>query len=439
LFGHVVQSIDETLARAAQSRVEVEGVGVSAFASSVLGLDGEGRACTPVYTYADTRNSDDAKALREDVDVAAILDRTGTPLHASYLPARFRWLRRTNPDLISRVARWVTFAEYMFESFFARPCGLSLSLAAWSGLLDRRRLIWDEGLLGSVGIDAAVLGRIDCENDPVVGLASPWISRWPLLARVPWFPALGDGLCSNLGTAGIDERAVVINVGTSAAVRTVVPGPVSEVPQGLWEYRVDRAHSLLGGAESNGGNVSTWFRETLAGLGDHEIDDVLSTETPDSHGLTVLPFFTGERSPGWNDGARATVHGLRLTTRPVDLLVAALEGVSFRLAAIYALLAPMVGETPRVRVSGGALHRSSRWTALLADVLGCSVVRSEAGEPTSRGAAIWALESLGYPSIREFDCDGVRFDPDPDRHDIYLAAQARQQQLYRQISACGTE
>ena len=218
-----------------------------------------------------------------------------------------------------------------------------------------------------------------------------------------------------------------------------MPGPVSEVPQGLWEYRVDRAHSLLGGAESNGGNVSTWFRETLAGLGDHEIDDVLSTETPDSHGLTVLPFFAGERSPGWNDGARATVHGLRLTTRPVDLLVAALEGVSFRLAAIYALLAPMVGETPRVRVSGGALHRSSRWTALLADVLGFSVVRSEAGEPTSRGAAIWALESLGYPSIREFDCDGVRFDPDPDRHDIYLAAQARQQQLYRQISACGTE
>ena len=74
LFGHVVQSIDETLARASQSHVEVEGVGVSAFASSVLGLDSDGRACTPVYTYADTRNSDDAKALREDVNGAASLD-----------------------------------------------------------------------------------------------------------------------------------------------------------------------------------------------------------------------------------------------------------------------------------------------------------------------------------------------------------------------------
>lgn len=439
LFGHVVQSIDETLARASQSHAEVEGVGVSAFASSVLGLDSDGRACTPVYTYADTRNSDDAKALREDVNGAASLDRTGTPLHASYLPARFRWLRRTNPDLCSRVARWVTFAEYMFESLFARPCGLSLSLAAWSGLLDRRRLVWDEGLLGSVGIDAALLGRIDCENDPVVDLASSWVSRWPLLARAAWLPALGDGLCSNLGTAGTDERAVVINVGTSAAVRTVVPGPVSEVPNGLWEYRVDRTRSLLGGAESNGGNVSTWFRETLSGLGDHEIDELLSTEAPDSHGLTILPFFSGERSPGWNDGARATVHGLRLTTRPVDLLLAALEGVSFRLAAIYALLAPVIGETPHVRVSGGALHRSSRWTALLADVLGCSVVRSEVGEPTSRGAAIWALESLGYASLQEFDCEGVRFDPDPDRHEIYLEAKARQQQLYRQIAAHGTE
>ena len=73
-----------------------------------------------------------------------------------------------------------------------------------------------------------------------------------------------------------------------------------------------------------------------------------------------------------------------------------------------------------------------------ADVLGCSVVRSEVGEPTSRGAAIWALESLGYASLQEFDCEGVRFDPDPDRHEIYLEAKARQQQLYRQIAAHGT-
>ena len=437
LLGHVVESIDLVLVQATVLNAEIEGVGVCAFASSVLGVDGQGRACTPVYTYADTRNSDDARALRDEWDVAASYDRTGTPVHSSYLPARFRWLRRTQPGLMNRVVRWMTFSEYMFEAFFGQPCGLSLSLAAWSGLLDRRRLVWDEGLLGSLGIDVQTLGRIDFENDPAVDLVSPWAGRWPLLSQAAWFPALGDGLCSNLGTAGTDECAVVFNVGTSAAVRAIVPGPVAVVPKGLWEYRFDRGRSLVGGAESNGGNVSTWFREMLSGLGDGEIDDLLSAEAPGSHGLTVLPFFAGERSPGWNDGARATVHGLRLTTRPVDLLLAGLEGVSFRLAAIYALLTPVIDETHSVKVSGGALRRSSHWTALLADVLGRSITRSEVAEPTSRGAAIWALQSLGYAPVREFDCEGLRFDPDPGRHSIYVEAQARQQQLYRQVTESG--
>ena len=90
-----------------------------------------------------------------------VYDRTGTPIHASYLPARLCWLRRTQPHVVRQVAGWITFAEYAFRRLFGRPCGLGLSLAAWSGILNRRELDWDLAMLGALNVGPELLGDID--------------------------------------------------------------------------------------------------------------------------------------------------------------------------------------------------------------------------------------------------------------------------------------
>ena len=438
LFDRLAQAIDIALQRLGPRANVIQGVSASVFASSVLGVNAAGEPRTPVYTYADTRCADDAAVLRQEWDVAAAYDRTGTPIHASYLPARLRWLRRTQPHLFRQVARWITFAEYVAQRLFGRPGGLGLSLAAWSGMLNRRELDWDPATLGALNVNASTLGAIDPDGEPLCGLVAPWRQRWPAVADIPWFPALGDGLCSNLGTAPGKPDAIVFNIGTSAAVRALVSGPVRSVPAGLWEYRVDRSRSLLGGAESNGGIVVAWLRDLLRGVRGDDPDDVIAHLPPDGHGLTVLPFLAGERSPGWDDAARATIHGARLNTQPADLLLAGIEAVAFRLAAIYDLLVPEIGELHGVHVSGGALQRSDRWTQVLADVLGRPVIRSAVAEPTSRGAAIWALTALGHgvPRDRERGSDQP-FEPNLAHYDIYQEARSRQRRLYRRMAGAG--
>ncbi|MYD92194.1 MAG: gluconokinase [Chloroflexi bacterium] len=438
LFDRLVQAIDVALQRLGPQADLIQGVGASVFASSVLGVDATGEPRTPVYTYADTRCAADAADLRQEWDVPASYDRTGTPLHASYLPARLRWLRRTQPHVVRQVARWITFGEYASQRLFGRPCGLGLSLAAWSGMLNRRELDWDLATLGALNVDPSSLGAIDPVGDPLRGLVAPWRQRWPALADVPCFPALGDGLCSNLGTAPADADAIVFNIGTSAAVRALVPGPVRSVPAGLWEYRIDRSRSLLGGAESNGGIVVAWLRDLLRGVRGDNPDDVIAHLPPDGHGLTVLPFLAGERSPGWDDSARATIHGARLNTQPADLLLAGIEAVAYRLAAIYDLLVPVIGEPHVVHVSGGALQRSDRWTQILADVLGRPVIRSAVAEPTSRGAAIWALQALGHTIPSDHEAVGDQpFEPNLAHHAVYQEARARQRRLYQRMAGLG--
>ena len=210
------------------------------------------------------------------------------------------------------------------------------------------------------------------------------------------------------------------------------------MPAGLWCYRVDRRRALLGGATSEGGNVYAWMRDTLR-LGEPEaIERELAELPPDGHGLTVLPFLAGERSPGWAGDVRATISGLGLNTTPIEILRAGLEAVAYRFALILrqrhlrpGQILPSTGLDRQRR----RLLSSPTWMQIIADTLGRPVMASAEPEATSRGVALLALEALGaIPSVEAL--------PAADRRDlraglrqpqIYRAAIARQRELYNRF------
>jgi gluconokinase len=266
---------------------------------------------------------------------------------------------------------------------------------------------------------------------------------------VPWFPAIGDGAAANIGSGCTSPKRMALTVGTTGAVRVVQPD-VPEVPAGLWCYRVDQRRALLGGATSEGGNVYAWMRDTLR-LGEAEaIEQALAKLPPDGHGLTVLPFLAGERSPGWAGDVRATISGLGLNTTPLDILRAGLEAVAYRFALICAGLeardlgraadrpsqaATLDPRASTVIASGGGLLSSPTWMQIIADTLGRPVVASAEPEATSRGVALLALESLGaIASIEALPAaDGTSYEPNAANHAIYQQAIARQVELYNRF------
>ena len=98
--------------------------------------------------------------------------------------------------------------------------------------------------------------------------------------------------------------------------------PPTSLPPELWSYRVDRNRVIVGGALSDGGGLYQWLRETLLPNDDAEsIERELFGMEPDSHGLTILPFWAGERSTGWNPDARGAFLGLTSQTRPIEICV----------------------------------------------------------------------------------------------------------------------
>lgn len=439
LVAGTAAAIDAALAGAGALASEIRAVGISTFWHNVLGVGAAGQPVTPLYSWADSRSASAVAVLRERLDEETVRRRTGCVFHPSYLPARLLWLRTAWPDAFRTVRTWMSIGEYLALRLFGRAA-CSISMASGTGMLDLRRCEWDREVLEAIGLSPDQLSPLVDVDAPRSGLHGEYAARWPALARVAWLPAAGDGALSNIGSGCAIRGRTALSLGTSGALRVLWSGEVPEVPRALWVYRASRRRVLTGGAVTNGGGVYRWLQEQFALPDQTETDAALRARAPDSHGLVVLPFLSGERSPYWPVASRGAIVGMTLSTQPLDLVQAVTEAVAYRLALIWDAL--RVVETPSggaggagdIVASGGAIAHLPVWLQIIADVLGREIVRSAEDEGSSRGAALLALEVLGALRVEEMPvprASVVR--PDPSRHERYQAARARQARVERAL------
>ena len=429
LLDLIVRAIDGTLQRAGEA--SISGVAASTFWHSVLGLDREGRPTTPVLYWADRRGAGAARELRGGLDEAAVHRRTGCVLHSSYWPAKLLWLSRERTGDFERTERWVSPADYFYERFFGRT-HVGTSMASATGLFDQNLRRWDGEVIEALPVEQTQLSPIS--DEPLRGLQDEWVRRWPALLDVPWFPAAGDGACSNVGSGCTRSDRLALMVGTSGAMRVLWKADSVEIPDGPWCYRADHKRFVMGGALSDGGNLVAWLRETLRLPEPEDTERLLAEMEPGAHGLTFLPLLAGERGPGWADEANGTVAGLSMSSTPVEILRAAMEAVALRFALIAEIIEEASPGEKEVIATGGGLLGSPTWTGIMADALGRPVTTSGIQEASSRGAALLALERLGELEIEEAKAPlGETFQPDPERHEIYLKALTRQRRLYEAV------
>lgn len=444
LLTFTARAIDGALAKTRDLGLTIDLVAVSCFWHSLVGLDADGLPVTPVLTLGDTRCREQAASLRRTIDVEAYRQETGVTIHSSYWPAKLRWLSETQPDAVARVHRWTSAADYLMQVWLGID-HMAEAMATGTGLLSIESGSWSDMAISLAGIDATTLPPLVSRREPSPGLQSPWSTRWPELAELPWFPPVGDGACANVGSGAVSPERVALTVGTTGAVRSVVPAPVGSVfrvPDGLWAYRLDPERLVIGAAISNGGSVPAWIgKMTGLPVSDESLGDQLNVE-PDGHGLTMLPFLAGERAPLWSDTVSGIIAGLTLATTPEMLLRAGLESVSLRLALLYRMLAPELAESHAVVANGGALLGSPAWQRITCDALGAPLTILDSGDETAaRGAAVLALEASGEIDGLDgaFDPAAGRpiISPDWSAHERYRIAGERQQSLQEAVSDSG--
>jgi gluconokinase len=439
LLEQVARTIDSLFARFPESTIRIELISISCFWHSLMGVDTAGNATTPVLGWSDSRAVDAVYQLRSEFDEKKIHARTGCRFHSSYWPAKLRRLQTEETERFRATSQWLSFADYLALQFFGETA-IGVSMASGTGLFNQRTCEWDEELMAALGLSLDSLPVIASSQQTFNRLGNAYVSRWPQLSEARLFPAVGDGAANSIGSGCHSTERLALMIGTSGAMRVCFVGaPPESLPPELWCYRASRDRILVGGALSDGGGVFNWLKDSLLPAESFAtVESELELLSPDAHGLTVLPFWAGERSTGWNPSAHGAILGLSLQTLPSEILRAAMEAIAYRFALIAAALEPFAPGATLV-ASGNALRSSATWAQILADVLGRRVLVPERSEASIRGAALLALEATGkIQSIEEVSASVATpmetvCEPNMQHHALYHKGLDRQQRIYQRL------
>ncbi|RBY90750.1 gluconokinase [Blastococcus sp. TF02A-26] len=427
------------IARAARDRGDrVVAVSLSAAMHGLVPMGEDGVPLGPVVTWADDRAARWAAALVADGRAAGLHERTGTPVHPMSPLVKLSWERAQDPDRVDRVPRWGGVKELLVAALCGGGHRVDRSCASATGLYDVRAGHWDAEALGIAGVRPGQLGEVLPTTAVLPALRPEVAAATGLPPGTPLVIGASDGVLANLGVGAVRPDVAAVSLGTSGALRVVVPAPVVDPAHRLFCYALTDDAWVVGGAVNNGGSVVRWAARALAaadgpepeGEAADELDARLLEEAAGvpagSAGLLCLPYLLGERAPWWRSGLRGAYVGLRREHRRPHLVRSAVEGVCQQLALVRDAFAAAQLPVREVRATGGAVA-SPLWVGTLAAALDLPVRVADSPEGTALGACLLGWHALG--ALPDLDAATALVDVsdpvEPDPADAALYARLR--------------
>ncbi|NML36108.1 gluconokinase [Chitinophaga sp. G-6-1-13] len=413
-------------------------VSFSSAMHSIMAVDKEGNALTPLILWADNRSEPQALALKDTEAGKRLYRQTGTPVHAMSPLCKLRWMREEQPALFARAAIFPGIKEYILHHFFGRYIS-DHSIASATGLFDIATLQWSQEALDYAGITAAQLPEPVPVTFQLPSLLPAVAEELGIPADTPFVIGGSDGCLAQLGSRALDPGHATITIGTSGAVRMAAERPQTDAHGRLFTYLLTDDVYITGGATNNGGALLQWLvrdflRMPLTAL-QPLVEEALQTDTGS---LLCLPYLLGERAPIWNSHATAAFVGIQPGHTAAHFMRAILEGICFTLLSIRQALTETAGPVQRISVSGG-FTATPGWIQLLADVFGQEMTLHQQNDASALGAILLAANVLRLPVGSGDSPAATAFHPDREKYEGYQKKFERFLRLYDTLKAAGEQ
>jgi ribulokinase len=390
----------------------VAGVAVATTASTVAVLDRQGRPLRPALLWMDGRAGEESALTAQAGH--PVLRYSGGSDAVEWLVPKAMWLARHEPETYRAAARVVEAVDYMVWRLTGRWAGSRMNAVCKSNY-DPRGTGFPHDLYDSLGI-GDLGGKLP---DDIVPVGEP---VGPLGARAreefgvtgPAVVVSGgiDAHLSLLAIGGAPEGRVSIVCGTSNAFVTEIDEAV--FPSTVWGPYPDALQTgrwLVEGGQVSAGSVLAWAGEKLIGRPRAELGGLIKAAAdlpPADHGLIVLDYFMGNRTPLRDPRLRGAVLGLTLASSAEQVYRAAVEGVAYGTRQVLDSFVDGGIAVEEVYLSGGIRH-NELWLQTTADVLGRPVHLVTGDNLTLRACAVLAAAGTGrHASLAEA---AVRYAP----------------------------
>lgn len=385
----------------AEAKIDPRGiatVGISSQGETFVPMDAQGRELRNAIVWLDTR------AAREAEDIAAAFPQdeyhrvTGLQdVSPMWLAAKILWLRRHEPEVFARTAKYPLVHDYIIHKLTGRYVTEGC-VSTTTGLLDLRNHCWWEAMLALVGICPEHLSELRHSGEIAGHVTAAAAAATGLAEGTPVATGAMDQMAAAVGAGNVAPGTITASIGTALAVVATTDTMVLDPERRMFTGpSAIRDKFILLPYAQTAGMALKWFRDTFAGGTYEAMAELAQDAPPGADGLVMLPHLTGSTCPDSNPKARGAFVGISLSHGRAHFVRAVMESVAYMLREIVEMLAGLGIPTTEVRAMGGGA-KSDFWLQMMADVLERPVAVTQCTEAACLGAAILAGAGAGvYP------------------------------------------
>ena len=255
--------------------------------------------------------------------------------------------------------------------------------------------------------DAIVLPTVLGPREAAAVKADPAIAGKDVEGGCIIGPGGGDNAMASLGL-GMAVGDVSVSLGTSGVAAAIAENPVYDLTGAISGFADCTGHYLPLACTINGSRILDAGRAAL-GVDYDELAELAFKAEPGAGGITLVPYFDGERTPNRPD-ATASLTGLTLhNTTKENLARAFVEGLLCSQRDCLELIRSLGAEINRILLIGGGA-KSVAIRTLAPSILGMDVTRPATDEYVAIGAArqaAWVLSGEAEPPTWQLTIEGV--------------------------------
>jgi xylulokinase len=379
---------------------EVNAISFSGQMHGLVLLDKDHKVIRPAILWNDQRTEKECKYLNEEIGQKTISEWTGNLALTGFTAPKVLWVKENEPSNFAKIDKIMLpkdYIAYRMSGVFATD----LSDASGTLYLDVKNRTWSGPMLELLGINKTQLPKLYESYEEIGTITTELALELGLKNTVKIVIGGGDQAVAAVGGGVVRPETCSVSLGTSGVVFTSTEN-----------FFVDEQNSLHSFCHANGkfhqmgvtlaaaASLKWWVEEVNKS---EDFDGLLkeAEEAAIEDNVFYLPYLMGERTPHNDPYCRGTFIGMNMTHERKHLTRAVLEGVAFSLRDTFEIMKAMGINIPEISINGGGAQ-SQLWCEIIANVLNARVVKLNANEGPSYGAAILAAVGSGlFTSVEE--------------------------------------
>ena len=373
---------------------DVSAIAVAGQQHGMVALDKNGKVIRAALLWNDTRSATEATELNNEMGGGAgIANAVGSALVASFTASKVRWLaknEKANADRVAAIALphdWISWkisgSQSISDLFTDRGD------ASGTGYFDSVKNEYRKDIFAkAIGSDREIT---------FPRIVEPKTFATKTKTGIPIAAGTVDNAAAAIGV-GAQPGDVVVSLGTSGTAFAVSKTPTHDASGEVAGFADGTGYFLPLVCTLNAARILDAATRIL-GVTHEELGELALKAEAGANGLTLLPYFEGERTPNRPD-ATGVFSGMNLgNSNREDFARAMIEGMLCGMADAVASLEKLGVEVKRILIVGGAA-KNPAVGKIASAIFGREVIIPPPGEYVAIGAAklaAWALLGTERP------------------------------------------